>query len=205
VTIRQIPVLVFFMLMVSMLTARAGDPIFCDCKFVQSSGYRAVGIRTMCSAMTTKNPKAGGEYCEIAFGALGYDQQLISKLSNDKEYRAHAFAATMQNLQALRDHSIEQIANKQFLQTAIPLYSRAAYVRAGNGLDSDTLQALDKEVVDVSNEYAEQIADVFKGTQKPFETPWRKQHLLVVQRGAIRFVYNNEIVLDVVFFSPEAM
>ena len=138
-------------------------------------------------------------------GALGYDQQLISKLSNDKEYRAHAFAATMQSLQALQDHSIEQIANRQFLQTAIPLYLRAAYVRAGNGLDADTLQALDKEVIDVSNEYAEQIADVFKGTQKPFEKRWRERHILIVQKGAIRFVYNNEIFLDAVFFSPEAM
>ena len=75
-TIRQILVLLPFLLAVTTLTARASDPIFCDCKFAQSSGYRAVGIRTMCSAMTTKNPKTGGEHCEIALALLATTNSL---------------------------------------------------------------------------------------------------------------------------------
>jgi hypothetical protein len=205
VTMRHTPLLAIFLLSLTIIAASAGEPIFCDCKFAQSSGYRAVGIRTMCSAMTTKNPKVSGEYCEIAFGAIGYDERVISKLSNDKEYRAHAFAVTMQNLQALQDRSIERIANRQFVETAIPFYLRAVYARAGNGLEPETLVALDKEVRDVSREFADQIVNVFAGKQDPFERSWRERHRLIVQRGAIRFIYNNQIVLDAVFFSPEGM
>lgn len=183
--------------------SHAGDAIFCDCQFEQSSGYVGQGTRSACSALTEKN-KGSGETCQIAFGGTGYQDQQVSRLKLDpKEYREKVFSMTMFNLAALHDRTPDKLATNEFLRAAIPAYMRAAYLRAENRLDDATLADLDREVTGVSAEYARPIADVFAGRSQPFETTWHEKHRLSVQRGAVRFVYAGQINLVAVFFDPE--
>jgi len=183
-------------------TAEAADPIRCNCFFEQTSGYVGVGTRAACSTLTEKN-KGKGETCQVAFGATGYEEQLLSKLALDpKRYREMVFSMTMLNLAAVHDRAPQKFTS-EFLRNAIPAYMRAVYLRSEAGLDDKVLVDLDKEVNGVSAEYSQKIADVFLGKAIPFEAVWNERHRLTVQRGSIKFVYAGQIILVTVFFDPE--
>jgi hypothetical protein len=192
-------------ILLSSNSTRAGDPIRCSCQFAQSSGYSAVGTRAVCSTMTHKNPKGVGESCEIAFGAVANQEPLVSRLKlplDPKKYSATAFVLTQANLTAVQDRNPGPITSAAFIREAIPVYMRAVYLRPEAGIDEGTLADLDRNVLDVSAEFAEKIAEVFQGRQGLFETTWRERHRLTVEQGAVRFVYAGEINLVAVFFDP---
>lgn len=181
--------------------AQAGDQIICRCLFAQDSGYSAVGTRAVCSTMTHKNPTGKGEHCEIAFGSAVNEAPQLAKLKLDPEkYQAAAFALTQQNLAAVQRRNPELIANGAYLREAIPAYMRAVYLRAQTGIEEGELNQLDTAVRGVSSEYADQIADVFLGHRRPFDTVWHDQSHLFVEVGAVRIVYAGRIDLVAVFF-----
>jgi hypothetical protein len=69
-------------------------------------------------------------------------------------------------------------------------------------MEKDTLSDVDKEVVGFAAEYSSRIADVFRGTQQPFEATWHERHRIRVQVGALSFAYAQRYFLTVVFFNP---
>jgi hypothetical protein len=176
-------------------SARAADQIFCSCHFEAGASYSAVGTRAACSTFTKEKA------CTVAFGGIGAQPNAVSRLGIDPgKFRESAFRLLFQNLEAVRNNSLEPISNREFLQEAIVTYLRAAYLRQGLEISDETLRDLDKQVQDFSGEYASQISGVFLSRNEPFRVNWRDNSTLEVQRGAIRFVYKNSITLVASFF-----
>jgi hypothetical protein len=177
------------------LSARAADRIFCSCDFDPRSGYSAVGTRTACSSFTTEQ-----KACKIAFGGTGAKDLLASNIGVDPRQLAdQAFNLTMENLAAVRNDSPGQISNPVFLQQAIVVYMRVAYLRTNVDIDEKTLSDLDNQVQGFSKELAGQIADVFSSKREPFSRPWNDNQI-DVDRGAVRFIYHKRIVVVASFF-----
>jgi hypothetical protein len=187
-----------FLLLVSLVTAtstQAGDPIQCSCNFDSGSGYSAVGTRAACSSFTKEKA------CTIAFGGVGSQPLLASKIGIDpKQLMDEAFKLTIDNLTAIRNNNPGQIANSAFVQQAIVVYMRAAYLREGLEIDPATLRDLDNQVQGFSREFGASIADVFSSRRGPFNASWQDRHVIEVDRGAVRFIYDKRIVIVAAFF-----
>jgi hypothetical protein len=176
-------------------SARAGSPIYCSCQFEQGAGYSAVGTRAVCSTFTKEKA------CTIAFGGVGADGAAVSQLGIDPaKFRDQAFKLTMENLEAVQSNTPEKISNPAYLQEAVVVYMRAAYLRQGLEVDRATLVDLDKQVQGFSKEFAGQISEVFSSKRAPFSTRWQDDETLEIQKGAIRFVYRGKIEVVAVFF-----
>lgn len=182
----------------------AREPIRCECGFEVQSGYIAVGTRAVCSSVTHSNFPRPGQSCKIAFGATGYEEPLVSQFLrlNVDQYREIALQVTQFSLISSATGNPEEMANVNFLTIAIPFYMRAAYLREGAGVDQEIILDLDEQISQVASEFSGAIASVFLGDGEAF-TESLGQHTLVVQRGAIRFIYNDQIDLVAVFFIPE--
>ena len=186
-----IPVILTYLM--SAASPQAADAIRCSCHFEGNSGYSAVGTRAACSTFT--KDKA----CTVAFGGLGAQYPAVSQVTDPNKFREQAFRLTFENLDAVRNNAIEKISSPAFLQEAIVVYMRAAYLREGL-IDPGTLKELDQQVQEVSKEFASSIADVFLSKRPPFEVSWKGRDRLEVQKGAVRFVFDKRIILVAVFF-----
>jgi hypothetical protein len=185
----------FLVPVVAMASARAGDQIFCQCKFDPSSGYSAVGIRSACSSFTKEKS------CKIAFGGLGAQDEIAAKVGIDpKKLKDEAFKLTLENLEADLNNAPERIANPAYLQEAIIVYMRAAYLRDGQDVDISTLRDLDEQVQGFARELSGQITEVFLSKRAPFEVRWRDRGTVEVDKGAVRFTYDQRMVVVAVFF-----
>jgi hypothetical protein len=193
---RAIAGLISFLLpMLAAAPGQAGDQIFCQCKFDPSSGYSAVGIRSACSSFTKEKS------CKIAFGGLGSQGAIAAQIGVDpSKLRDEAFRLTFQTLEADLRNQPEQISTPAFLQEAIVVYMRAAYLREGVDVDPSTLRDLDEQVQSFAKEYSSEIADVFQSKREPFDRPWKERHRVEVQKGAVRFTYDQRMVVVAVFF-----
>jgi hypothetical protein len=199
--------LVFCLLLFqTMLGARAGEAIYCDCQFQQSSGYVGVGTAQGCSALTHKNTSGPGERCVFSVGATGYNFPAVSNLKTiPSNYRYLAFQVTILKLQAVLDHNVKIISTENYLRDAIPAYMRASYLRDDAQLNVDTVERLDTLVVQATNQYAEQIAHVFQGQSDRFDATIGDSLLVHAVPGAVTMDYRDNLVqlhLVASFFNP---
>jgi hypothetical protein len=187
--------LVFLISAIAALSARAAEPIRCSCDFVPKSGYSAVGTRAACSSFTIEK-----KACTIAFGGTGAKDLLASNVGVDPgQLASQAFNLAIENLAAVRYDSPGQISNPEFLQQAIVVYMRVAYLRTNVDIDAKTLSDLDNQVQGFSKELAGPIADVFSSKRDPFSRPWNDNQI-DVDKGAVRFTYHKTIVVVAAFF-----
>lgn len=135
--------------------AHAGD-VMCECQFKDKTP-KAYGTKAACTAVTN----TGRTVCNISFGGMGAEPHLVRQVLNQDpgQYDARARGLLIEYLKRMSDR--QALAERAFLEAALPVFMRGAYLRADNGIDD--LKGMNDAVEKFVKKNIEKIAAAFLG------------------------------------------
>jgi hypothetical protein len=139
----------------------------CECYF-KDPAYKAIGTKAACTAWMGK----GKTSCEIEFAGVGADTNLISTLIGRQPaaYRREVYDVLSVYAQYLRDGKRDDLLSSQFLQRALPIFMRGAYLRNSQGRQLGEIKEMDSRIAAFVEKFAPLISDVFQGKNPGFST-----------------------------------
>jgi hypothetical protein len=134
----------------------------CPCTFKEAP-WEAYGTKAACTTISRK----GGTSCEIEFGGVSADPNVVEQVLGLKptEYFPRVYEVLGAFLQYLRDNKREALADPKFLSTALPIFMRGAYLRRPVSDDRiSQAKSMDSAIMAFSEKYSDQVSKVFLGS-----------------------------------------
>jgi len=138
----------------------------CECKFADPK-WQAFGTKAACTAFTGK----GRTSCEIAFGGLGTDPNVVRNVLgvSPAEYQTQAIDVLRFYLELIEKNNRVGLADPKLIRTALPIFMRGAYLRSPeDGIDLADAKHLDSVISEFFDKYTLDVSQVFAGKKETF-------------------------------------
>ncbi|SDD81390.1 hypothetical protein [Kordiimonas lacus] len=139
----------------------------CECNFRDQS-WQGYGTAAACSVWMYKDKTV----CEVEFGGFSADRQMLADLLelDWKAYENRRFEIFSYYYHQFTNRNRKGLSDPNFLQAAIPVFMRGAYLRKHeHSLSAGSLKALDGAIAAFFEEHAHRVSDVFLGMAPAFE------------------------------------
>jgi hypothetical protein len=160
----------------------------CQCKF-KSSPWEAVGTKAACIAYTLKSQTS----CIIEFAGTGADEKaIIAVLKEDPaKYKERAYKILLEYFRMLNAGDEKGLTSPGFLQDALLVFFRGAYLRDGSSEAFERARELDITVQKLLKGYVGAIGDTLRG-DKDTASIIVDDAKILVRRGSITFDQKGE-------------
>ena len=119
-------VAVFLGLAVFVSSHTSGAEKNCECDFSEAP-WEAYGTKAACTTWTRESRRS----CEIAFGGLGAEPDLVAQVlgRDPKEYLDDVYTTIQSYFAALQANDTKTLTSPEFVQHVLPIFMRGAFLR----------------------------------------------------------------------------